>query len=384
MIAIAALSIAMLVLVTTMTSLGAPSDHFLEYSEDNFKAQFISGNLTASMPRDWPRVDFQHTDNLFAPMFELGMTRLFLFNDTNGDEVYGRSETVYTGLLDSEHVEWNTTPVEFTQVGGSESAEVAMSTTVSLYKGYVEDTDKSPDVRDWANVTFRFSISSSSVTHTNSFGQYIVAEKTDLQVRMTVEFLRQVGVTRLSLEQILLGGGSVHHFLLRERDYLSDKIVLTPVPYRVDERGHGLNFTHRLHQTSLAAQDVEFAKADDTVQAYYRFSSEPTTETEGTVRPVGLNSSYYSTGASLVLYPSYTLGNGTDNIAHDMLIGLDMSGFVRVRDWVAENFPALAIVGGGLVALTGASVHVWRGKRRRLVEDKEEMKCELEKDSAPK
>ena len=72
MVAAVVLSVAMLVSVTTLVAQGNPSEHFLEYSEDNFKAQFISGNLTASMPRDWPRVDFQHSENLFAPMFEIG------------------------------------------------------------------------------------------------------------------------------------------------------------------------------------------------------------------------------------------------------------------------------------------------------------------------
>jgi hypothetical protein len=380
MVAAVALSVAMLVSVTALVALGDPPEHFLEYSEDNFKTQFISGNLTASMPRDWPRVDFQHSENLFAPMFEIGMTRMFLFNDTNGDEVFSRSEAAYTGFLDSEYVEWNMTAVKFSQSGTGESAEVSMSTMVSLYRGYVDDTEDDPAITDWANITFRFLVSEHSVTHMNSLGRYVVAGKTDLQIRMSIEVQKKVNTTRLALEQVLLGGGSVHHFILKEGASNSTAAVLTPVSYRSDERGQGLSFTHRFHQTSLPTQDVDFAKADGVVQAYYRFSSEPTTELQGDVRPVGLNSSYYSTGASLVVCPSYTMGNESDNLAHEMSIGLEMSGFVRVRDWVAANLPLLAIVGGGLVALTFASVHLWRGKRRRLLEDREDMKRSLEND----
>lgn len=380
----AVLSIAMLVSVTALAVLGAQSERFLDWSEDNFKVQFISGNLTASITRDWPRVDFQHSANLFAPMFEIGMNRMFLFNDTNGDGVFSRSEAIYTSLLDSSKVGWNMSSIDFEPAdSGGEFAAVSMSATTSLYEGYVNQTIEKPDISDWANITFRFIISEAPVTFTNSLGEYIVAGKTDLQIRMTVEVLKKVDASGLALEQVLQAGGSVYLFLLRERASKSDATVLTPVSARVDERGQGLTFTHRLQQTSLPTQDIEFAKDDGTVQAYYRFSSEPTTEVNGTARAVSLNSSYYTTGTGLVLCPAYSLSNQTDNLVHDMSIGLDMSGFVRVRDWAAKNLPVLAIVCGGLVALTGTSVHLWKRKRRMLLENGEDTKTEIEK-SGPK
>ena len=368
------LTAVLMVSVTTLVVLGAPSEHFLEYSEDNFKAQFISGNLTASVTDDWPRVDFQHSENLLAPMFEIGVTRLFLFNDTNGDSVFSRSEAVYTGFLDADYVEWNKTAITFgTRGDGSECASVSMSTTVSLYSGYVDDSEDGPDVPDWANLTFRFMICENSVQYSNSLGQYVVAGKTDLHIQMSIEILKQTGVSRLALEQILLAGGSVHLFLLKERAAKSDASVLTSVSCRDDERGKGLNFTNRMHQTSLPTQDVDFSKADGVVQAYYRFSSEPTTSVDGVLRPVGLNASYYTTGTSLVLCPSYSMDNQTDDLVHDMSIGLEMSGFARVRDWVAENLPVLAIISGGLIVLAVASIQVWRRKHRRTLEDSQNL-----------
>ena len=374
----------MLLSVSATAALGKPTEHFLEYSEDNFKVQFISGNLTASVTRDWPRVDFQHSANLLAPMFEIGMNRMFLFNDTNGDGVFSRSETTYTILMESGYVHWNMTGIEFSEsVHGDETASFVMSTTVSLYRGYVNQTVESPDVPGWANVTFEFSISEIPVVRANSRGQYTVEGKTDMEIQMNIKLLRHVNASGLALEQALQAGGSVYLFELTERDKDPSETSVKTVSARVDERGEGLNFAHRFEQTSRSTQHIDFSREDGRAQAHYDYSSEPTTAVGDTKEPVALNCSYYTTGTSLVLLPSYTLGNQTDNIAHDMSIGLDMGGFVRVRDWAAKNLPLLAVITGGLVVLGVASVHLWRRKRRMSSENGHDSGTESENRRGP-
>jgi len=372
-----------------LAALSAPiatAQHFLEQTEDTYKVQFISGNLTASVTKNWPRVDFKHTLNLLSPMFEISIPRLFLFNDTNGDGVFSLSEAIYTGLMDDNYVKWNVSAVEFGRSDSAgEYATTSMTGWVSLYKGLANQTVDQPVLRNWARLTFSFVISEKPVLYSNARGQYLVEGKTDLKIVLDLAVSRHANATSLAVEQQLLAGGSVYRFMIREQSAKSDGSVLTPVSARDDERWHGLNFTHRIQQTRMPTQDLEFATEQGLVQAHYRYSSVPTTNDTGTCDAVGLNSSYFTTGTSLMLYPAYSFGNRTDNISHEMSIGLDMGGFVRVRDWAMRNLPALAIVVGGLVALTVISVNVWRRKQRMVAENSNEMKVKIEKnDSGPK
>src|SRR5512137_1518757 len=135
----------------------AKEEHFLDYSEDNFKVVFISGNLTAAVTHDWPRVVFEHTTDPFSPTFEVGLPRLFLYNDSNDDGYFSISEVTYVSYMDENHVNWNVSPVEFLNDSVSgEYAEFRMNTTLALYKGLDNNTIA---LADWANVTFWFKIS---------------------------------------------------------------------------------------------------------------------------------------------------------------------------------------------------------------------------------
>jgi len=81
---------------------------FLSHSVDDYKTAFVSGNLTAAVTHDWPRVAFYHTNDRFSPTFEIGMPVIYLFNDTNEDGIFARSEATYVAYLDSlRNVTWD-------------------------------------------------------------------------------------------------------------------------------------------------------------------------------------------------------------------------------------------------------------------------------------
>ncbi len=237
-------------------------------------------------------------------------------------------------------------------------------------------------MRDWAQLTFYFMITQNPVHYSNLLGHYVVAGKTDIRVVMDLRVLEPVDFSGFALEQILGAGGSIYTFMIREASSISEGTVFTAVSSRVDERNMGLNYTHRIQETRLPTQDIEFATEAGQAQAYYHYSSIPTCNDSGTPIPVPLNSSYYTTGTNLMLYSAYSLGNGTRNLTHDMSIGLDMSGFVGARDWVMRNIPVLAVTIGAVAALVGTSTFAWKKKRKMAMENGESMMSALEgKDS---
>jgi hypothetical protein len=332
----------------------ADEQHFLDYSVDNFKAVFVSGNLTAAVTFDWPRVVFQHSTNLFAPSFEVSLPIVYLYNDTNHDGVFSRSEAIYTGYLDSHHnVTWNTTAVQFANgVESGEYAQIRMSADVSLFN---QTTDTIASVENWANLTFSFQITQYPVTYSNSFGSYTILGRTEMKINCTLDILKELSFTGLAIEHLLKGGGSTNMFMIRENS-TSPNGSMTTVSSRVNEEIYGPSFTHRLNQTGLPTQDINFAKEDGTVQAFYRYSSEPLAKTSGQYSPVAMNSSYYTTGTGLILHSSFEISNETTSISHESFLGIDEKGFTsRVRDWLKANLPMIMVVSGSIVAVIAFS-----------------------------
>ncbi len=339
-------------------------EHFLDYSVDNYKVSFISGNLTAAVTYAWPRVIFQHSTDPFSASFEVGMPTIYLYNDTNDDGLFSRSEAAYFGYLGSFFdVVWNVSEVEFyNDTAGGEAALFRMSAPVSLF---LNSTDVEPALRDWANITYWFRIYEKKMTFTNSYGSYDVQGKTELRFNYSLDIRQKLNYTGLALEHLLKGGGSASMFLLRESSGRPGA-HLTPVYSREDETANGPEFTHQLSQTTLPYQEINFAKGDNTIQAFYRYDSEPMGNISGEVRPVEMGSCFYTTGTGMILHVTYAIDNETSSLTHDGMIGIDEAGFkVRVRDWFEDNIVAILSVIGMIAALVALAVFVTRVRQKR-------------------
>ena len=342
-------------IVIPASSVVSGAEHFLDYSEDNFKVVFISGNLTAAVTHDWPRVVFQHSAALLAPTFEVGMPLLYLFNDTNPDGVFDQSEMLYVSYLDAHHnVIWNVSSVEFgNETMTGEYAQFRMNASLDLFNDFENLTAM---VEDWANITFWFRITENAVVYSNTYGSYTVAGRTDLRMNFTLEIRKHINVSGIALDLSLKGGGSTYMFLIKE-DAGEGRTRVTSVSSREDETVNGLNFTHKLNETNLASQDIDFSKADGVVQAHYHYSSEPISLAPRSMRATPMNSSYYTTGTGLNLNIAFSIDNETDEIIHDSSLGLDELGFVsKVKDWFTLHLPWILIISGSIVAVITISI----------------------------
>lgn len=342
--------------------------HFLEVTDYNFGVVFTSGNLTATVTKGMPQVVFKHSSDPIAPSFTIRLPLLCLYNDTDDDGVFSKSEAVYTASLDSHYnVAWNMSTVEFANGSASgEYAQLRMAATLSLYD---QPTDSAPSIDDWANITFWFQITENPVTYSNSYGSQTVAGRTEMKMNFTLDILKKLNFSGLAVEHLLKAGGSTNMFQVKEASN-TDGWAMTTVSSRVDEGPDGLNITHRLNQTSLPVQDIGFARDDGAVQAFYRYSSEPLARTYGDYQPIAMNSSYYTTGSGMMLYVSYAFSNDTASISHYSTLGIDEDGFAgRVRDWLREHLPIIMVVSGSAVAAVSLAVLASMVLRQRRQED---------------
>lgn len=354
-------------------------EHFLTSSEDNFKIALMSGNFTASITRDMPRVVFLHAHAVVSPTFVVSIPKIYLFNDTNGDGLFERSEALYASYLDINHVSWNVSDIVFgTDALSGEYAQVRMHGTASLLAGLGNETEIEPKISDWANLTFYYRIYERSVNFTNAFGEYSISGRTEMRMNFTIELLKHTDVQGIAVEQDLQGGGSTYMFLLKQASAPSR---LVPVSSRVPEEGIGANFTHPFVQTHSPLQEIYFAKENGTIQAFLFFSSTPMNGTGPLARPVSMNSSYYTTGSSLVLQQAFITNGSTSVLTQEMVLGIDEHGFtLTVRDWFKDNLPILMVVCGSIaMVITLPMLAIMYRRYRRSREEEEAKPKEVEK-----
>lgn len=341
----------------------AKEEHFLDYSEDNFKAAFMSGNLTVAVTHDWPRMFFKHSTDPFTPTFEVGFPRLFLYNDSNEDGFFALSETTYASYLDENHVFWNVTPVEFhNDTIAGEVATFRMNATLALYEGMENETIS---IGDWANIAFWFKITQRGYYISNSLGSYLVLGKTDLAFNFTLDILKAVNTTGIVMEQLMQGGGSTYMFMVRQMSRYHS-VVDEFVSSRTDETVFGMNYTNGFSRTELPDQQISFAKDDRTEMAYYRWDSEAVLSADTNESVLAVSSSYFTTGTGLMLHNSYLIGNETGSIYQAGLIGLNEAAFVgKLSNWIKENIWGVITFTGGMCAVIVLSAVALRRVRKR-------------------
>lgn len=362
---VAVLSAALLLLLSF--SLLAPSSprRFLSYTEDNYKVAFASGNFSAAVTRDMPRVVFWHTHPVLSPEFDIGYQRIYLFNDTNKDGLFSLSEAVFTGNLDSYHMAWTVSTVAFGEdSAGTSYAEVLMRGRVSLCMPG-DDVSGTPVISDWADVTFDHRIYDRTASFSNALGSFTVNGRTEMPVNVTIKLLKHIDADGFALETYVHGGGSTDVLQLRQA-VNPEWSQLTNVSGSLDETSKGSNSTHRFMPTAQPVQDIYLAKGDGTVQAFYHFGTAPVCRAGADAQVVPMNTSYFTDGAGLVLYRAFFISDLVDSVSEQSSLGIDERGFnTSVGDWFQDHLAALMVVCGTISAIVLVTLLAVMYKRYR-------------------
>lgn len=329
---------------------------------DETKVSIVSGNLTVAVTRDWPRVIFQHSTDLFSPTFDIGFPKIHLFNDTDGDGRFSRSESSCTVYLDSNRVEWNLSAVE-PQSTDALGRHVMFSMKARA-DAYNETLDAPPCIEDWADLTFWFCLAENSAEYVNPAGTHGVAGKTSVFVNMTVDVLNRTGLGFMAVERSIQGGGSTNMFHLLEDG--PGGAVQAVLSAWVDEGLEDYEFTRPLNSTSSSTQMTDLAKEDGTVQAFYRWGSAAEVS-RADAASATVNSSCFTTGTGLVLHSVLPLSNETPSFSLDSSLGIDEDGFAgsvteRVKD-MGPEFIALTVAVVSL-SVVAAAMMVRRRRKR--------------------
>ena len=350
-------------------------DYTLYISVDETKVSMISGNFSVVVTRDWPRIIFWHTVDPFSPTFEASFPRIHLFNDSDDDGIFCRSEAVGTVFFDSNHASWDLSSIisDYTPDMG-EYAMFSMSAETSVYNVSGEGP---AIIENWANITFCFCVTERSVTYTAPTGTYMVSGKTELRVNMTIQINNSTSAGYIALERFLQGGGTTNSFMVTEDDLRFDE-VLSLLSGWDDETPLGANYTRPLRQTDDVVQRIMYTKADKTAQAHFLWGTAALMGNGSSSFDHILGSSCYTTGAGLMLHSALPLSNDTYSIESEAIIGIDESGFVGgVSDWIKEYLPVFV---GLIVAATVSVLAFYLIRRKRRIKHKTEPADDLEAD----
>jgi hypothetical protein len=350
-----------LLLTVVQTGGGADAeDYTLSATEGETQVNFESGNFSVAITRDWPRVIFWHSTDIFSPTFEVGFPRMYTFNDSDGNGVFSRSETTGIIYLDSFYTVWKVTGVETgdSTVSG-EFARFSMTSSVPCFTEVGNDT---LEIHDWAEICFWFVICENPTTYENSIGEYTVMGKTELRTSFSIEFANFTDCTGIVLEQSLQGGGSTNMFLLRQQAD-EDEINYTEVSGSLDQTILGREFTNPFLSTGEPVQEIRFSKEGGVVQAMYRWNTEAVTDNSTQVSSTSASSSYYTTGTGLMLHTAFSANNST-TLSHDSIVGILESGFIgKITEWAKEY--ALEVTLAILAVVIIIVAAVMRSRRRR-------------------
>ena len=336
----ATMCLALLALSSTVVS--DTDDYELYVSIDDAKVNFLSGNFSVAVTRDWPRVIFKHEGDLFSPTFEVSCPRMYLFNDTNGDHIFDMTEVTRTVFLDSNHVEWNLTDHE--QGYDTVCGVYAMVGLSALLNTYVVADNETEMESGWASLRFYFSITENPVVYSNSIGEYIVGGRTSMRLNFSLTIHDYIAADGIVLEHQLQGGGSTNMFDLYEC-HDGVQTVMTEVEGTVDERDLGAGYTNDFMESPEPVQMICFSRDDGIQQAFYHWDSEAAFGDEDCNESCAVGSSYFTTGAGMTLHSVYAVTNETGIVSHESSIGIFEEGFIgSVSDWMKENMLGVVLV----------------------------------------
>jgi hypothetical protein len=372
---ILAASVGLAMLVSSIPASADDSDDGYELfaSMDDAKVNLLSGNFSVAITRDWPRVIFKHETDPFSPTFEVSCPRMYIFNDTDGDGLFDPPEASLTVFLDSNHVTWNVSVFE--RSSSDEYGEYALVGMEASVHAYVVGDNETMVIQDWAVLSFWFFIAEMSVPYDCPGGTYVIDGKTEMRMNFTLTANVCLDSDGVVLEQFLQGGGSTNVFHLIQ-DSEDGGNVTTEVSALVDERELGEDYCHKFVETADPMQMIRFAKDDEVVNAFYFWESRAEVVNNGTASVGHVNSSYFTTGAGMILHSILPVGNCTTEVTHDSTMGIYESGFVGgVSDWIREYIVPFAIM-CGVVVLIALTLLIRRRKAKPL---KTEVEAESDK-----
>ncbi len=362
-------------IVTTVAfsgmGVGDDEEYNLFVSIDDAKVCFISGNFSVAVTRDWPRVIFKHEADPFSPTFEVSCPRMYAHNDTDGDGLFDLDEAILTMFLDSNHVEWEMTPI--VQNYSSEFGGYASFGMRTELNAYVVDENETLVMSDWAHLSFWFSITEKSVEYANSNGTYEVGGGTQLRMNFSLFINDCIDADGLVLSQFLQGGASTSMFTLLESDG-EDQTVPTIISGTVDERELDAAYPHEFRATSYPTQEILFSKEDGVDQAYYYWGSEAQAVNGDNSTVVDIDSSYYTTGNGMMLHSIFCIDNSTTQLDYESSTGIFESGFIGgVRDWIREYSEPLMLFCVVTASLIAVGLVLRQRRKRRALSDAPEV-----------
>jgi len=346
---------------------GNAEEQTLFVNVDDAKVVFLSGNFTVAITRDWPRVIFKHEADPFSPTFEVSYPRMYAHNDSNGDGMFDADEATHTMFLDSNHVEWEMTPL--VQNYSSELGEYASFGMQSELNAYMAAENETLVMSNWANLSFWFSITEKPVEYSNSKGTYVFDGGTQLRMNFSLVINDCIDAENLILAQFLQGGASTNMFTLLESDG-DDHVETTMISGAIDERELEDVYPHEFRTTSYPTQEILFSKEDGVDQAFYYWGSEALTTYGDNTSAVDINSSYYTTGNGMMLNSILDIDNCTSQIDFESSAGIIESGFVgSVRDWIREYSGTVLLACAVVASLIAIGLFARRRRKQSCINE---------------
>lgn len=336
-------------------------------------------NMSAALSKTFPAVAVKVPDASATDAYGFVFSSILAYNET--EDVGLVLETVpYHASL--EHASWTVGTPSVTEIDGISTLSLTMSSSVTMNKrlaaldgSLTSGTPGIEKIENWATVTVRYVISTSSFSSTFDgavdAGNYPVNGSTEIKFDLSVDVNVPIDATSVALDIGLMKMefGVFEPTAMDEqyvfRGFQSDGVVVSD-PDVNETVGDDL-LLHTFRPREQLKQ--MFAFVEDTEIAFFSWASKAVSSTpESELTDV---TAYYRTdGEVLKLYLSSGLTPETASIDHDPSLGMfpGSGGYVDLPDEVFGASPTSMLAGllMGLAAVGGVSaVIILRQSRRK-------------------
>lgn len=339
----------------------------LSYEVDDTSVHLSTGNMSAALCKAFPSIAVKGIEAPDEDAYGFVFSAILAYNESEDDGLVLETVPYHASL---EHATWSMDTPVIEGEGGTSTAYVSMSSSVTMNKRLAAwDGNPSPSlpgiekIVDWATVTVRYQVSTSDFSSTYggtlSEGEYPVNGSTEMKFEVSIDINVPIDATSMALDigVMKMDYGTFEPTAMDEqyvlRGFQSDGVVTSDpdVNETVDDTLIIHEFSHRGQLKQM------FAFVEDTETAFFSWASKAMSATSDVDGELDDITTYYRTdGEALRLYLCSELMPETASVMHDPSLGLlpGAGGIVRLPDGSVLGSSAASTLLGVIIGVAVA------------------------------
>lgn len=341
-----------------------PSQISVTPMEDSVIA--ISGNLTATIMKNWPRVVFQHTSSRFSPTFDFSVLELRLYNLT-ADELIANPTIDEPELIAPAHLlswSFSINELDYSPEKGQHLL-AKLSAVIDLYSPTARISTADEDIvkvrENWGILEIHFEISQYGIGLSDPHPSLTVRAAHCVDINISIRLNESNEFKAISIERNFQAGGPT--YLARIYPGMTPGTTYSEeVSTRENELSDSTYIVHEIPSGGEDWQMISLSTAHGVEQSLSAWNCSSKMLAENGETTDSCPWYYRTTGTSVTLFSLSSLGNDTEGLEIEQLVAIIDEGFDQpIKNILLDFLPFIV----GLSVLIPSILLIYRFGRIR-------------------